>query len=268
MQVVYKQTTEYQVESKMTNIFVGIFTTAWARLELYKLLDLLGENVLYVDTDSCVYISSANTPKPKLGDYLGQLTNEITVDHGPGSYMTEFLCGGPKNYAYTVNNGSKHCKIRGFTLNFKNSQRINFDSLKELIYNYVDRPVTINIEECKLVREKWTGKIESKNMSKTYQVVFDKRIIQDRGDRAVPYGYEWYPGKSQRSVHSESLHMVPEELLFTMSVPSINTIDDNFECQQKMRRATTIQKRYQIENLLTRTIQTLNFHFSYSINYV
>ena len=48
------------MENKVTNIFVGIFTTAWARLELYKLLvksDLIGENVLYVDTDSCAYVS-------------------------------------------------------------------------------------------------------------------------------------------------------------------------------------------------------------------
>ena len=54
VEIVFKRKHEYAVEGKVTNIFVGIFTIACARLELYNLLDLLGENVLYVDTDSCV----------------------------------------------------------------------------------------------------------------------------------------------------------------------------------------------------------------------
>ena len=57
VEVVFKRKQEYAEESKATNLFIGIFTTAWARLELYNLLDLLGESVLYVDTDSCVYVS-------------------------------------------------------------------------------------------------------------------------------------------------------------------------------------------------------------------
>lgn len=32
---------------------MGIFTTAWAWLELYNVLDLVRENVLYIDTNSC-----------------------------------------------------------------------------------------------------------------------------------------------------------------------------------------------------------------------
>lgn len=44
-------------KNKLTNIFVGLFTTAWARLELYNVMDMLGENVLYVDTDSCIYVN-------------------------------------------------------------------------------------------------------------------------------------------------------------------------------------------------------------------
>ena len=59
VEVVFKRKQEYAEESKATNLFIGIFTTAWARLELYNLLDLLGESVLYVDTDSCVYVSKA-----------------------------------------------------------------------------------------------------------------------------------------------------------------------------------------------------------------
>ena len=31
-----------------------------------------------------------------LGDFLGDLTNEITSKHGQGAYITQFLCGGFK----------------------------------------------------------------------------------------------------------------------------------------------------------------------------
>ena len=67
---------------------------------------LIGENVLYVDTDSCVYVSKPGGPQPALGDFLGDLTNEITPKHGPEAYITQFVCGGPKNYAYKVSDGN------------------------------------------------------------------------------------------------------------------------------------------------------------------
>ena len=72
------------------------------------MMDLLGENVLYVDTDSCIYVNKPGGPKAPLGDYLGDWTNEITPKNGPGSYITQFACGGPKNYAYIINNGKKN----------------------------------------------------------------------------------------------------------------------------------------------------------------
>ena len=136
VEIVFKRKHEYAVENKVTNIFVGIFKTAWARLELYNLLDLMGENVLYVDTDSCVYVSKPGGPKLAIGDFLGDLRNEITPEHGPESYIMQFVCGGPKNYAYKVSDGKTQCKIRGFTLNYKNSLVLNFDSLKEIICKY------------------------------------------------------------------------------------------------------------------------------------
>jgi hypothetical protein len=67
-----------------------------------------------------------------------------------------------------VSNGKTHCKIRGFTLNYKNSLILNFDSLKDIICKYVKTPVKelkktrknkndangVNItNECKITRE-------------------------------------------------------------------------------------------------------------------
>ena len=50
--------------------------------------DLLDDRVLYFDTDSCIFISKEGFWEPELGDYLGDLTNEIEGSHG--NYIVEF----------------------------------------------------------------------------------------------------------------------------------------------------------------------------------
>ena len=230
VEIVFKRKHEYEVESKVTNLFIGIFTNEWARLELYSLLDLMGGNVLYVDTDSCVYVSKPGDPKPALGDFLGDLTNEITPKHGPGAFITQFVCGGPKNYAYKVSNGKTHCKIRGFTLNYKNSLVLNFDSLKNIICKHINNPIKKNkknknvngvkiVDECKITREKWTRRIVNKHEAKEYQVVFDKRIVLGQGEDSIPYGYHWNPSTTS-TINPPFIPSVPDNLLYTLIHPS------------------------------------------------
>ena len=50
-----KLSTSIYLENR--NIVVASFVTAYARLELYKLLDKIRENVLYLDTDSVLFVS-------------------------------------------------------------------------------------------------------------------------------------------------------------------------------------------------------------------
>ena len=86
------------------NIFIAAFTTAHARLHLYKDLEKLGERALYCDTDSIVFTHQAGQYTPQLGNFLGEWTNEIA----PGERMVEFTTCGPKNYSYvTVNERGK-----------------------------------------------------------------------------------------------------------------------------------------------------------------
>lgn len=75
IQVTWENQDPFIEENLQTNIFIATFTTCWARLKLYELLDLLQERVLYHDTDSVIYVSKPNEPEPPLGDYLGQLTS-------------------------------------------------------------------------------------------------------------------------------------------------------------------------------------------------
>jgi DNA polymerase elongation subunit (family B) len=97
-----------------TNIFLASFTTAHARLRLFGVLDRLGENVLYFDTDSVIFktLKCDDLHYLPIGNYLGELTNEITPEDG---HIVEFVSGGPKNYAYRTLSGREECKVRGFT---------------------------------------------------------------------------------------------------------------------------------------------------------
>lgn len=115
-----------------TNIFLASFTTAHARLRLFSVLDRLGESVLYFDTDSIIFktLKSDDLHYLPIGNYLGELTNEIKAEDG---YIIEFVSGGPKNYAYRTLSGREECKVQGFTLNWTNSKVINFEAIKSII---------------------------------------------------------------------------------------------------------------------------------------
>lgn len=69
----YEHESKFVPEDMKTNIFLATFTTCWARLKLYDVLDQLGERVLYYDTDSVIYVSRPGHIDPPLGDYLGRL---------------------------------------------------------------------------------------------------------------------------------------------------------------------------------------------------
>ena len=169
------------------NIVIAAFTTAYARLKLYDLLDLLQERVLYYDTDSVIYIHQPGKPDPPLGDYLGDLTDELD----PGDYITTFVSGGPKNYAYVTNNGKTQTKIRGITLDYAATRNLNLDVMRHLVHSHVnchtEEKVPVDIP-FKITRDKKEKNIVTKKMKKDYRVVYNKRVItQDYG--TLPYGY-------------------------------------------------------------------------------
>ena len=60
-----------------TNVVIVAFMTAYARLQLYDELDMLQERVLYYDTDSVIYLSQPGQPEPRLGNYIGDFTDEL-----------------------------------------------------------------------------------------------------------------------------------------------------------------------------------------------
>ena len=87
----YKHKNDFVTESKVTNIFIDIFTTAWAHLELYNALHLVGEYVLYIDMDFCVFPPKPGCLQPPLGDYLGKLTNEVIGEYREREHILQTL---------------------------------------------------------------------------------------------------------------------------------------------------------------------------------
>ena len=120
---------------------------------------------------------------PPLGDYLGELTDELES----GEHIVEFVSGGPKNYSYKTNTNKETCKVRGFSLNFTNSRLINFDSVKEIGTESEQKTITVT-NPSKICRDKRKRKLYNREENKTYQMVYTKRRRLDNYD-TVPYGY-------------------------------------------------------------------------------
>lgn len=74
-----------------SSLILAAFTTCFGRLKLYSYLDIVRERGLYCDTDSCAFISRPGEPDLPLGSHLGELTDQVVEDYGPGSFIMEFV---------------------------------------------------------------------------------------------------------------------------------------------------------------------------------
>ena len=90
VEVQHSTKTKFLKTLNTSNVVIAAFTTASARLKLYEALKVVNERVLYMDTDSVVYIARAGEPDPKEGCALGDLENEFKCDN---EYITEFIAG-------------------------------------------------------------------------------------------------------------------------------------------------------------------------------
>ena len=172
------------------NVFVACFTTCWARLRLYEALELLGQRVLYFDTDSVIYLEEPGQPNPPLGDYLGQFTSELKAD----DHITEFVSGGPKNYGYQTKNGKVECKVRGFRLNSEGKTQLNYDVMRQNVLEEIQQPQkqprqTQVVKTHQIVRDAKTYQLFTFPDYKCYQLVYDKRVIDPDTFQTYPYGY-------------------------------------------------------------------------------
>jgi hypothetical protein len=97
----------------------------------------------------------------------------------PDNIIIKFVTGGPKNYAYKIAKPDKDgntiiCKVRGITLNYKNSLTINFDAIKDMVINNRDDVKTVR-DAFKITRDH--NRLLTVHQGKDYSIVFDKRVI-------------------------------------------------------------------------------------------
>jgi hypothetical protein len=89
---------------------------------------------------------------------MGDMTSELKENE----YISEFVTGGPKNYGYKLCNSvivvvKTVCKVRSITLNYKASQLVNFDTIKDLVLNgRSDSTVTVHTDK-KIKRKRGDG---------------------------------------------------------------------------------------------------------------
>jgi hypothetical protein len=184
----WKNKEEFMESSGRTNVVIAAYTTAQARLQLYSYLEKLGSRAMYADTDSIVFTVAKGEWEPSLGDYLGELKDEVPLNN-----ITHFVAAGPKNYAYKMEKPDSAgiqtiCKVRGITLNYKNGLSINFNTVRDMVTNGKKDEVITVIDKNKISRDRKNARIITKEECKDYKIVFDKRVIVDNYN-TKPYGY-------------------------------------------------------------------------------
>ena len=190
LEVVYTSVNENAPKSTKNNIFIAAFTTTYARLKLYDSLDILQQQVLYMDTDSVIYKWRPGQPSIPTGDFLGDMKDELD-----GDLIREFVSAGAKNYAYETHAGKADCKIRGFTLNDRGAAVLNFQTMKNNILDELNNPLdhrrTANVvTPYYFQRDSEKKRIKVVPRVKKYAMVFDKRVVNEATRTSYPFGYQ------------------------------------------------------------------------------
>ena len=109
-------------------------------------------------------------------------------------YITEFVSGGPKNYAYKMNNGKIVEKIKGVNLNHENRKKLNFDIVKKFVLDHLNgiEWEAITTVHNQFVKNPNDKTITIKQIDKNYNFGFDKFEICEINENIIdtlPFGY-------------------------------------------------------------------------------
>jgi len=120
------------------------------------------------------------------------MTDELSA-YGPGSYISEFVSGGPKNYAfriYTPSTGKTKevVKVRGFTLSYVNAKKLNFLRMKKILLSFLRTGISDKITLVFTEIRRQNDDVVTRCTKKDYRVVYDKRRVLRDGS-TLPYGF-------------------------------------------------------------------------------
>jgi hypothetical protein len=109
------------------------------------------------------------------------MTSEL-AEYGDGAYIEEFVSAGPKHYAYRVRKPDggtvERIKIRGFTLSHSTAGRLNLESLRRKVFDFVEGLQTCTtVEQPRIVRIADGRRVATREGVKKHRVVYTKRWV-------------------------------------------------------------------------------------------
>jgi hypothetical protein len=120
-----------------------------------------------------------------LGSYLGQFTNEI--DRKKGNFIKDIIAFAAKTYSYITDTDFSHALCKGIAFNHITKLSINFETLKNIIFEDTGRK--IEVEQLQFIRNKENWSVKTQTGIKTLGYTFDKRFVLDNRYETLPYGY-------------------------------------------------------------------------------
>ena len=112
LMVFFSNNEKYHTEGNDVSEIIAAYVTCHARIILFRELIRLGDRVLYFDTDSIIFVDNIDKKeeyKPNLGFYLGEFKDELNE-----KWIKEFVCAGPKNYGYVLNDNTSKVLSKAF----------------------------------------------------------------------------------------------------------------------------------------------------------
>lgn len=170
-----------------SNIAVAAMVTSHARCRLWKMLNKIGNRVLYHDTDSIIYTTAGYGREDEdipTGKYLGEWEDELG-----GGHITKFVSTGPKCYSYVTNTGKGACKVKGITLHSQNAQAIHYESMKRLVTKSIDE---IHADAVMFKHDRDVGVMVTESVQKVFRVTYGKGELstQENNYSTYPFGWE------------------------------------------------------------------------------
>lgn len=195
MIVSYKKKKDEDCSPGNTSVAIAAFVTSYARLELYNEIDKISQDgasrVLYYDTDSIIFTWKDGQYKPRLGNFLGQMTDEIS-EYGNDAYITRFVSFGPKTYALEIKTKDDYqwsFKLKGISLNSKVNESLSFDGMLQSAKDYVCKTPTVNIGLPQFqIKTSSHHLVLSNYLDKAFKPTSNKRIYFPDGS-TLPLGY-------------------------------------------------------------------------------
>lgn len=177
----YKTRTDFISVPAYTNVPIAAFTTTHARCRLYEALaSVPSTKILYMDTDSIIFVEPNDKTYLKTGKYLGDLTDEIGEDDA----IVEFVSTGPKSYAYHTKKGKHEVKVKGITLNVSTLKQLDFNVMHAMTNDatkcLVTQPLQFVINSDHTIQTK----VFKEGQGKRFRMTMNKRDLNfiDRTD--------------------------------------------------------------------------------------